>query len=139
MKRKEVAKGVRVRLNKNWKQKSIGDRYLEQEPVIFISQPDIYNDARGESVMIKGGSYTNSGYAYLDELDLEFPMPERSMYRMDKDMSKVELALLLQERDLIEKRIEEIDPKALLDFELNKYNKELKDIGFNSETKKFEE
>lgn len=139
IKKKEVAKGVRVRFNENWEEKSIGDKYLSQEPVIFISEANIYNDSEGEYVMLKGGSYINSGYARLDQLDLEFPMPERPMYSPQEDMSKVEIALLLQERDIIEKRLEEIDPNLLMNHELNRYNKELKGIGFNKDRKKFED
>jgi hypothetical protein len=76
MKSNQVAQGVRVKLNENFIEKCLGDKYLmEQEEVIFISEGHIYNDARGEYVFIKGGSLMNSGYAYLDQLDLEFPIP----------------------------------------------------------------
>lgn len=68
----EVALGVRVVFNNKWKEKCLGDAYLKQEKVLYISEKKTFNDQRGEYVHIRGGSGTNSGYAYLDELDLEF-------------------------------------------------------------------
>jgi hypothetical protein len=47
---------------------------------LFISDSQIYNDSQGEYVWIKGGSLTNSGPAYLTELDLEFPVSEVPLY-----------------------------------------------------------
>ena len=137
IKKNQVARGVRVRLNEKWEEKSIGDKYLAQEPIIFISEENIYSTPDGDCVMLKGGSLTNSGYARLDQLDLEFPIPMKPMYNNHKDMSKVEAALLLQERDLIEQRLAEIDPNLLINHELSRYSKELKDIGFDENTKKF--
>lgn len=81
VKENQVAQGVRVKLNENFEQKCLGDKYLvEQESVLFISDGHIYNDVNGKYVFIKGGSLTNSGYAYLDQLDLEFPVPEKPLY-----------------------------------------------------------
>ena len=76
-----VALGVRVKLNEKFKAKCLGDEYLiEQEEIIFISEAHIYNDQIGQYAMIRGGSLINSGYAYLDQLDLEFPVPEKPLY-----------------------------------------------------------
>ena len=96
MKSNQVAYGVRVKLNENFIEKCLGDKYLiEQESVIFISEGHTYNDSKGEYVMIKGGSLTNSGYAYLDQLDLEFPIPERPINIRHKHiMDCVEYELL---------------------------------------------
>lgn len=80
MKTNQVAYGVRVKLKDNFEKKCLGDNYLAEEQVLFISEGHVYNDQRGEYVMIKGGSLTNSGYAYLDELELEFPVPEKPLY-----------------------------------------------------------
>lgn len=81
MKRNQVAKDVRVKLNEKWEPRCLGDNYLKfEESVIFISDGHIYNDVIGEYVFIKGGSLTTSGYAYLDELDLEFPIGETPLY-----------------------------------------------------------
>lgn len=38
MKKNEVARGVRVKLNDKWNPNSIGDGYLQKEPVIFIAE-----------------------------------------------------------------------------------------------------
>lgn len=83
MRKTEAAKNVRVKLNSNWEETCLGDKYLKQEPVIFIREQHIYNDSRGEYVYIKGGSMTNGGVAYLDQLDLEFPIGEKSLYNWE--------------------------------------------------------
>jgi len=82
IKKNQVAYGVRVVLNDNFEVKSLSDKYLkEQESVLFIDHNGLMNDANGYYVFIKGGSLTNSGVAYLNELDLEFPVPEsRPLY-----------------------------------------------------------
>jgi len=73
-----IAYGVRIKLKDNFVQKCIGDKFLvEQEDILFISEGHVYNDSKGEYVMIKGGSLTNSGYAYLDELELLHPVPNK--------------------------------------------------------------
>lgn len=82
MKSNRVAYGVRVKLNDKFEEKCIGDKYLRDETVLFISEEKPYNDERGEWVYIKGGSLTTSGYAYLDQLDLEFPVPEQPLYTL---------------------------------------------------------
>jgi len=73
IKKNEVAKGVRVKLNSNFTPKCLGDEYLQCEQVIYIAEGHTYNDQKGDYVNLNGGSRTNSGYAYLDQLDLEFP------------------------------------------------------------------
>lgn len=73
IKKNEVAKGVRVKFNNKFEPKCLGDEYLQCEEVIFISEGHVYNDQRGEYVNLSGGSGTNGGYAYLDQIDLEFP------------------------------------------------------------------
>lgn len=81
IKQSQVAYGVRVKLNDKFEIKSLSDKYLkEQESVLFIDYNGIMNDTRGYYVYVKGGSLTNSGIAYLDELDLEFPIPEKPLY-----------------------------------------------------------
>lgn len=72
MKRTEVARNVRVKFNSNFKEKSLADKYIMEEPIIFISENHVYNDLNGEYVFVKGGSRINSTTAYLTELDLEF-------------------------------------------------------------------
>jgi len=79
----EIARGVRVKLNSNFVEKCIGDRYLKDEPIIFIQEHKPYNDAKGYYVMLRGGSLLTSGYAYLDELDLEFPVPKTPLYDLN--------------------------------------------------------
>lgn len=83
IKRNEVARKVRVKLNENFRIKSLSDQYLACEPVLFISDSQIYNDTIGDYVWIKGGSLVNSGIAYLTEIDLEFPIGEGPLYRHD--------------------------------------------------------
>ena len=80
MKSNQVAKDVRVKLNSNFQINSLSDKYLACEPIIFIAESHIYNDQIGQYVFIKGGSLTNSGTAYLSELDLEFPITETPLY-----------------------------------------------------------
>ncbi len=85
LKESRIAYGVQVKLNSNFEEKCLGDKYLMDEPVIFIADPKVYNDTRGEYVYIRGGSLTNSGYAYLDQLDLVFEVPERPLYILYPD------------------------------------------------------
>ena len=80
VKSNQVARGVRVKLNSNFTIKSLSDKYLACELILFISDSHIYNDVKGEYIWIKGGSLTNSGIAYLTELDLEFPVSETPLY-----------------------------------------------------------
>ena len=92
MKTNQVAKDVRVKLNSTFEIKSLSDKYLVCEPILFISEGHVYNDEKGEYVFIKGGSLVNSGIAYLSELDLEFPTPQSPLYSHDsvdynKDLS----------------------------------------------------
>jgi hypothetical protein len=99
MKINQVAKGVRVKLNSKFSINSLSDKYLACEPIIFIDDSYIYNDIAGEYVFIKGGSLTNSGTAYLDELDLEFPITESPLYShktidYNKDLSQFKSYLL---------------------------------------------
>jgi hypothetical protein len=82
IKESNVASGVRVKLNTEFSVKCIGDTYLKDEPVLFISDSNAYNDAKGHYVLIRGGSLMNSGYAYLNELDLEFPVPTKPLYQL---------------------------------------------------------
>lgn len=78
----EVARGVRVKLNSNFVEKCIGDRYLKDESVLIIREEKPYNDSVGHYVLIMGGSLMTSGYAYLNELDLEFPFPDKPLYKL---------------------------------------------------------
>ncbi len=80
MESNQVAKDVRVKLNSKWKAECLGDEYLQVEPIIFIAEGHIYNDSIGEYVFVKGGSMTNSGTAYLNQLDLEFTIGEIPLY-----------------------------------------------------------
>ena len=94
MKANQVARGVRVKLNNTFEIKSLSDKYLACEPILFIYESHIYNDSyKGEYVFIKGGSLINSGIAYLSELDLEFPISETPLYSHEtidynKDLSQ---------------------------------------------------
>lgn len=82
VKENKVAYGVRVKLNENFQIKCLGDEYLKDEPVLFISYGGISQDERGEWVFINGGSLTNSGRVYLDEIDLVHDVPERPLYTL---------------------------------------------------------
>lgn len=88
IKTSKIAYGVRVKLNENFEEKCLGDKYLKDEPVIFIADPKVYNDSYGDYVYIRGGSLTNSGYAYLDQLELEFDVPEHPLYELYPDDDK---------------------------------------------------
>ena len=83
IKKNEIAKGVRVKLNSEFIEKCLGDQYLKEEPVIYIREQHVYNDTKGDYVNLTGGSLINSGYAYLNELDLEFPFSQDiPLYRL---------------------------------------------------------
>lgn len=84
MKSNRVAYGVRVKLNSKFQEKCLGDKYLKNERILFIADTKPFNDAKGEYVHVRGGSLVNSGYAYLDELDLEFEVPEDPLYAFDE-------------------------------------------------------
>ena len=92
IRKKEVALGVRVVLNDNWETKCLGDQYLQDEKVLYISDGKVYNDQKGDYVHIGGGSHTNGGYAYLDQLDLEFdynqPIPQKEAFKEGSPMWK---------------------------------------------------
>lgn len=93
IKSNQVAKDVRVLLNSNFRINSLSDKYLACEPIIYIKDSHIYNDNKGLYVFIGGGSHTNSGTAYLNELDLEFPITEVPLYSHEiidynKDLSQ---------------------------------------------------
>ena len=77
-----IAYGVRVKLNDQFEEKCLGDKYLKDEHVLWISCEKPMNDQKGHYVFIAGGSLTNSGYAYLNELDLEFEVPETPLYTL---------------------------------------------------------
>jgi hypothetical protein len=94
IRKKEVALGVRVVLNDKWETKCLGDEFLQDEKVLYISDGHVYNDQRGEYVRIGGGSHTNGGYAYLDQLDLEFdynqPIPLVEAFKEGSPMAKAQ-------------------------------------------------
>lgn len=88
IKSNQIARGVRVKLNENFKDKCLGDSYLRDEKILFIDESKPYNDSIGEYVFIKGGSLINSGYAYLDQLDLVNPVPEMPLYNFKEEYGK---------------------------------------------------
>lgn len=79
-----IAYGVRVKLNSNFQEKCLGDKYLKEERILFISCEKPMNDTIGEYVRITGGSLVNSGEAYLNEIDLEFEVPETPLYSWEE-------------------------------------------------------
>jgi hypothetical protein len=76
----QVARGVRVKLNTNFEINSLAHHYLACEPILFIDDSHIYNDSQGPYVFLRGGSRLNSGIAYLNQIELEFPIPESPLY-----------------------------------------------------------
>lgn len=70
--------------NENFKPRCLGDNYLLQEAVVYIADAKVYNDSHGEYVNLRGGSHVNGGYAYLDEIDLEFPVSDTPLYYYEK-------------------------------------------------------
>jgi len=63
-----------VKLNDEFVEKCLGDKYLKEEQLLYLREGHVYNDTKGEYVMVTGASGMNSGYAYLNELDLAFPI-----------------------------------------------------------------
>jgi len=80
IKKNQVAKDVRVKLNSKFVINSLSNKYLACEPILYIAESHVYNSLEKDYVFIKGGSHTNSGIAFLDELDLEFPITEVPLY-----------------------------------------------------------
>ncbi len=74
IRKSQVALHVRVKLNENWKPKSLSDEYLQQDKVIFIKGTEIYNDTQGTYIFV--GSMFNTGTVYLNQIDLEFPISD---------------------------------------------------------------
>lgn len=85
IKRNQIARDVRVVLNDTFEVKCLGDKYLKLEPELYIRDEHIYNDTFGEYVFIDSEymptlssehilTGVNSGYAYLNELDLKYPV-----------------------------------------------------------------
>lgn len=91
-----VAIGVRVKLNENFKEKCLGDKYLKEETVLFIDCEKPFNDVTGQYVTIKGGSLTNSGYAYLNELDVVFDRPKSPIQTITLDLDKKDVIALVK-------------------------------------------
>lgn len=79
-----IAYGVRVKLNSNFEERCMGDKYLKEERILFIADEKPYNDSKGYYVNVRGGSLVNSGQVYLNEIDLEFEVPEYPLYRFDE-------------------------------------------------------
>lgn len=97
IKENRIAYGVRVKLLDNFVQKCIGDKYLkEQERVWFIRDTKAMTDEKGKYVYITGGSLLTSGYAYLDELEVEFDMPERPLTTIAHELDRQDLIKLIK-------------------------------------------
>lgn len=99
VKENQVARGMRIKLNSNFEINSLSDKYLACEPILYIDESFVYSDTIGKYVFIKGGSHTNSGIAYLNEIDLEFPITEYPLYPIDninynQDLSRFKNNLL---------------------------------------------
>lgn len=114
IRKSQVALHVRVKLNDKFEIKSLSDKYLKEDKVIFIKQEHTYNDTKGEYVFV--GSVFNSGVAYLDELDLEFPISDIGLHTK----SKLELKIEELENDI--KRLSKILGKSASDKTLNEDN-----------------
>lgn len=93
IKQNQIARGVRVKLNSNFKVKCLGDKYLLDEPVLFLADEKPFNDSDGYYCFVRSGSLTNSGRVYLDEMDLEFPIPELPLYSLYDDDAPVPLGM----------------------------------------------
>ncbi|HMW11073.1 MAG TPA: hypothetical protein PJ987_11585, partial [Bacteroidia bacterium] len=65
IKKSECAYKTPVKLNDEFVEKCLGDKYLKEEQLLFIREGHVYNDIKkGEYVMIGGASGITSGYAY---------------------------------------------------------------------------
>lgn len=84
VKENQVAYGVRVKLNENFKPGSLAEKYLMDEPVLYIGYDGIQNDVGGKYVWVHGGSGTNSGPVYLKDIHLEYPVPDKPLYQLYK-------------------------------------------------------
>lgn len=88
-----VAIGVRVKFNNKFEPKCIGDENLLHEDILYITQERVSNMYVNEEikyyVYIGGGSHTQSGTAFLDELDLEFPYDVSDMIKERESMKDI--------------------------------------------------
>lgn len=116
--RNEVAKGVRVRLNKNWRPETPSEIELEKEPVLFIVSPLVTTIFGEDTISVMSGSFLYYTQIQLRHLVMEYPTPTKPLYSPKEDMKKVEIALLLQERDIIEKRINDLNENAIINHDL---------------------
>jgi hypothetical protein len=137
IKKSQVALHVRVKLNEKFKAKSMSDEYLMKDKVLFIKENSVYNDIKGEYVFV--GSMFNSGIAYLDQLDLEFPISDigkpaptkldLKIEDLEKQINSIteELGLNAKCQDFAVNVIQDMDnPKPIegvlpFDVELKKY------------------
>ena len=77
LKKHELARNVRVKFHSFVVPSSIGQEYLmTQEEYLYVRDPHVFNDQGGDYVFVNGGSGMNSGVAYLDDLELEFPVSD---------------------------------------------------------------
>lgn len=90
----EVAYKVRVKLNDQFVEKCLGDKYLREEPIIYIRDGKVYNDGKSDYVHISGK--LNSGYAYLNQLDLEFNVDGNGI-PIENSVSREQADALLRE------------------------------------------
>lgn len=77
IKKSECAYKTLVKLNDEFVEKCIGDKYLKEEQILFLGEGHVYNDQKGEYVHVRGKSGITSGYAYLNELDLAFSIDKQ--------------------------------------------------------------
>jgi len=92
----QIKRGVAVKLNENFKVKSLSDKYCLDELIFFISDDKPYNDANGYYIYIRGGSRTNSAHVYLDEIDLFFG-EENQLYSLYSEEENSNIDSLFKE------------------------------------------
>jgi len=96
IRKSQVALHVRVLLNENFKPKCLGEEYLVKDKIIYISDQAIYNDEIGDYVHISSTNF-NGGYAYLNQLDLEFPIEIKNKPKVGVEYD--EYQKLLEDQD----------------------------------------
>ncbi len=96
----QIALHVRVKFNENWSSKSLGEEYLTEDKVIYIAEKHVYQDELGKYIHLKSNNF-NAGRAYLNQIDLEFPVLDNGQTPKTELETKIEHRIAELEDEII--------------------------------------